>query len=33
MEPKPTKRLSYRLSANSVEPGSGRLETITISEM
>lgn len=31
-EPHKTKRLSYVISANSTEPGSGRLEAVTISE-
>ena len=32
MNPTRCKRLSYVVSANSVEPGSGRLESVTISE-
>ena len=32
-EPYKTKRLSYVVSANSTEPGTGRLEAVTISEI
>jgi hypothetical protein len=32
MEPKKCKRLSYKVSANTTEPGIGRLATLTITE-
>ena len=32
MEPIKTKRLSYKVSANTVEPGIGRLTSLTITE-
>lgn len=32
MKPKKTKRLAYKVSANTVEPGIGRLATLTICE-
>lgn len=32
MAPKQCRRLTYQVTANSFQPGSGRLESITISE-